>query len=83
MKVLESAAEGTGSQLLQSLVTPGGRFPDLQEPLQQLAAATDWDAACQTGQIVPAQVGGALQRPQHMTFPVSVSPCRPGSAGML
>ena len=62
MGVLQAAVEGfaeesktAGSQLLQSLVTPGMRFPDMQQHLQQLTAATDWDAACASGLIIPAE----------------------------
>lgn len=53
---LEQASRSAGSQVLQSLVTPGERFPDMQQPLQQLTNATDWEAAYDSGQIVPTAV---------------------------
>ena len=54
---LQQACEGSGSQLLESLLTPGMRFPEMQATLEQLTSATDWEAACETGQIVPSKVG--------------------------
>ena len=53
---LQSVSDKPGSQLLHSLVTPGQRFPEMQQALAQLTSATDWDAACETGQIVPTKV---------------------------
>ncbi len=53
---LQSVCDEPGSQLLHSLVTPGQRFPEMEEALAQLTSATDWDAACETGQIVPSKV---------------------------
>ncbi|KAK9844444.1 hypothetical protein WJX74_002610 [Apatococcus lobatus] len=55
LRLLERASQQTGSQVLQSLVTPGTRFPDMQQQLQHLTDATDWSAACASGQIIPAQ----------------------------
>ena len=60
-RMLKSACEGSGSGLLQALVTPGMRFPEMQSALQQLTSATDWESACETGQIVPSQVSMLLR----------------------
>ena len=54
-RALEEASQTAGSHVLHSLVTPGERFPHMQQPLQQLTNATDWDAACASGQIIPAE----------------------------
>ena len=69
MRALEEASQTAGSRVLHSLVTPGERFPDMQRSLQQLTNATDWDAACASGQIIPAEAS-----PSHFIVPMSPHP---------
>lgn len=37
-------------------MTPGHLFPDLEDPLEDLLNATDWDEAIKQGRVVPRQV---------------------------
>ncbi|CAD7704171.1 unnamed protein product [Ostreobium quekettii] len=43
------------SSLLRSLVTPGDKFPEMDEPLKELLNAANWDEAEQNGRVIAVQ----------------------------
>ena len=59
MQGLQEEAGSMHSALLCSLVTPGQGFPDPAEPLEQLLAAADWEAAASEGRVKPTRVRSA------------------------
>lgn len=50
------SGETYDSELLESLVTPGRRFPDVSAALADLEAATNWEEAEANGRVVPREV---------------------------
>ena len=54
--LLCASGETYDSELLESLVTPGRRFPDLSAALADLEAATNWEEAEANGRVVPREV---------------------------
>lgn len=54
--MFQDVRENFTSTLLKSIVTPGDTFPDISELLAEIAEATDWQLALETGQVIPSQV---------------------------